>query len=79
VFDTKTWTPIQSAPTGDRCWHFTFTPDGAQLLVVCGRSNEIVVLDAQSLAPVKRIEDKQLPWGAVTWPKSMGSLDVPAR
>ena len=78
VFDAKTWAPLGSAPTGDRCWHFTFTPDDAQLLVVCGRSNEVVVLDAGTLAPVKRIEDKQLPWGAVTWPKSMGSLDLPA-
>jgi YVTN family beta-propeller protein len=79
VFDTKTWASTGSAPTGDRCWHFTFTPDDAQLLVVCGRSNEVVVLDTKTLAPVKRIEDKELPWGAVTWPKSMGSLDVPAR
>ena len=24
VFDTKTYEPIKSVPTGDRCWHFTF-------------------------------------------------------
>lgn len=77
VFDTKTWTAVQSVPTGDRCWHFTWTPDESHILVACGRSNEIVVIDAKTLKPVKRIEDKKLPWGIVTYPKAMGSLDTP--
>lgn len=77
VFDTTTWAPGPSAATGDRCWHFTFTPDDERLLVACGRSNEVVVLDAGTLQVIKRIADKQMPWGIVTWPKSMGSLDVP--
>lgn len=77
VFDGKTLEPIAEVPTGTRCWHFTFTPDDSQILVACGRSHEVVVIDAQTLKEVKRIEDKQLPWGIVTWPKSVGSLDVP--
>lgn len=77
VFDAKTYEPIKNVPTGDRCWHFTFTPDDSQILVACGRSNEVVVIDANTLEPVKRIEDKKLPWGIVTYPKSVGSLDMP--
>jgi YVTN family beta-propeller protein len=77
IFDTSTWNPIQSIPTGERCWHFTFTPDDSQILVVCGRSNEVVVIDMKTLTTVKRIADKKLPWGIVTYPKSIGSLDTP--
>jgi YVTN family beta-propeller protein len=77
VFDAKTYEPIKSVPTGDRCWHFTFTPDDSQILVACGRSHEVVVIDAATLEPVKRIGDKKMPWGIVTYPKSVGSLDMP--
>jgi YVTN family beta-propeller protein len=77
VFDAKTFEPVGSAPTGDRCWHFTFTPDDKQILVACGRSNDLVVIDTASLQQVKRIEDKKLPWGVVTYPKAVGSLDWP--
>ena len=57
--------------------YVTFTPDDSQILVACGRSNEVVVIDAKTMEPVKRIEDKKLPWGVVTYPKAYGSLDVP--
>lgn len=77
VFDGKTLTPLKEVPTGTRCWHFSFTPDDSKILVACGRSNEVVVIDAATLTEVKRIEDKKLPWGIVTWPKSVGSLDWP--
>jgi YVTN family beta-propeller protein len=77
VFDTNTWKAVKSIPIGDRCWHFTFTPDDSHILAACGRSNEVVVIDASTLEPVKRIEDKKMPWGIVTYPKSVGSLDVP--
>ena len=77
VFDGKSFEKIAEMPTGDRCWHFSFTPDDAQILLACGRSNDIHVFDAQTYAPVKQIGGKNLPWGVVTWPKSMGSLDRP--
>jgi YVTN family beta-propeller protein len=77
IFDTRTWTAVQTVPTGERCWHFTWTPDDSHILVACGRSNEVVVIDAKTLQTVKRIEDKMLPWGVVTYPKAMGSLDTP--
>ena len=77
VFDARTYAPIKNVPTGNRCWHFTFTPDEKSILLACGRSNEVIVIDAKTLEPVKRIADSKLPWGVVTYPKSMGSLDRP--
>ncbi|MGC2164499.1 MAG: hypothetical protein WA632_00640 [Gallionella sp.] len=77
VFDAKTWKKIKDIPVGDRCWHFTFTPDNQQILLACGKSNEILVIDANQLIVTKRISDNDMPWGIVTYPKSMGSLDRP--
>ncbi|MDZ4250968.1 MAG: SMP-30/gluconolactonase/LRE family protein [Sulfuritalea sp.] len=77
VFDVASWTSIAEYPIGERCWHFTFTPDDRHILVACGRSDDVVVLDAASGRIVKRIADKQMPWGIVTYPKSFGSLDTP--
>lgn len=77
VFDAKTYTEIKRVPTGERCWHFSFTPDDSQILVACGRSHEVVVIDAAKLEVSKRITGKALPWGVVTWPRSVGSLDAP--
>jgi YVTN family beta-propeller protein len=75
VFDAHSWEKIKDIPTGDRCWHFSFTPDDAQILVACGKSNEVVVIDAQRLEVIKRIGGLKGPWGIVTWPRSMGSID----
>jgi YVTN family beta-propeller protein len=77
VFDAKTFEKIKDIPTGDRCWHFSFTPDDQQILLACGKSNEIIVIDANKLEVTKRIVDNEMPWGIVTYPKSMGSLDKP--
>jgi YVTN family beta-propeller protein len=77
VFDARTYEPIKMVPTGDRCWHFSFTPDDSRILAACGRSHEVVVIDAATLEPVKRITGKKMPWGIVTYPKSVGSLDIP--
>jgi YVTN family beta-propeller protein len=77
VFDAKTLDKVKDIPTGERCWHFSFTPDDQNILLACGKSNEIVVIDTQKLEVAKRIADKDMPWGIVTYPKSMGSLDRP--
>ena len=75
VFDTHTWALVKEVPIGQRCWHFTFTPDDKNILLACGRSNEIVVVDATTLTAGKPITDNQMPWGVVTYPKATGSLD----
>ncbi len=77
VFDTASWESLKKIPTGKRCWHFTFTPDYKHLLVACGRSDEVVVIDATTLERVKSISVPNMPWGVVTFPKAIGSLDIP--
>ena len=77
VFDAASMTSIAEHPIGDRCWHFTFTPDDKHILAACGRSDEVVVLEVAGGKIVKRIADKLTPWGIVTYPKSFGSLDTP--
>ena len=77
VYNVATMAKLKDIPTGDRCWHFSFTPDDQQILLACGRSGEIVVIDTDRLEVTKRISDKDMPWGIVTYPKAMGSLDTP--
>lgn len=77
VFDAKTFAKIKDIPTGERCWHFTFTPDDKQLLLACGKSDEVVVVDTEKLEVTKRIGGQKMPWGVVTYPKAMGSIDRP--
>ncbi len=76
VYDAKTYEKIKEIPTANRCWHFSFTPDDKQIMLACGKSDAIVVIDAETLEPTKQIEIKQAPWGLVTFPKAMGSLDT---
>lgn len=64
-------------PIGQRCWHFTFTPDDLKILLACGRSNNIMVVDANSYKPLTTIEGFRLPWGIVTNPRSYGSMGLP--
>ncbi len=77
VFDTTSWKSIKKIPTGKRCWHFTFTPDESHILVACGRSDEVVVIDAIKLEKLKSIPVPNMPWGIITYPKAIGSLDIP--
>ncbi len=76
VFDAKTFEKIKDIPTANRCWHFSFTPDDKQILLACGKSDVVLVIDAEKLEVKQQIEVKNLPWGLITYPKSMGSLDT---
>ena len=77
VFSADSMQLMAEIPIGQRCWHFTFTPDDSQILLACGRSNNVIVVHADSYRPVRTIEGFRLPWGIVTYPKSYGSLDLP--
>jgi YVTN family beta-propeller protein len=77
VFSAESLQLLAEVPTGKRCWHFTFTPDDSKILLACGRSNNVVVIDANSYKPVGTIEGFKLPWGIVTYPRSYGSLGLP--
>jgi YVTN family beta-propeller protein len=77
VFAADSLQLLAEVPTGKRCWHFTFTPDDSKILLACGRSNNVVVIDANSYKPAGTIEGFKLPWGIVTYPRSYGSLGLP--
>lgn len=77
VFSRDSLQLLAEVPVGQRCWHFTFTPDDSKVLMACGRSNNIVVVDANSYKPLSTIEGFKLPWGIVTYPRSYGSLGLP--
>ncbi len=79
MFDAKSFVKLKEATTGNRCWHFSYTPNNKQILLACGKSDAVMVFDAQTLAPAQSIEVKNLPWGIVTYPKAMGSLDQAAK
>jgi DNA-binding beta-propeller fold protein YncE len=48
VFDATTYDHISDAPMRQRCWHFSFTPVGSKVMLACGRSNAVYLLDASS-------------------------------
>ena len=77
VFDAKTFEKVKDLATGNRCWHFSFTPDDKEILLACGKSNAVLVIDVEKAEKTKEIADKEIPWGVVTYPKSVGSLDKP--
>jgi YVTN family beta-propeller protein len=79
VFDADSYARVAEAAVGKRCWHFSFTPDESRLLAACGRSNDLVVIDATTYRAVKTLPGFATPWGVVAYPKASGSLDVPAR
>ena len=76
VFETKGFTKLKDIPLeGKRCWHFSFTPNNDELLLACGRSDELIVVDMNNLEVTDSIPVTGIPWGVVTFPKSIGSLD----
>ncbi|WP_198290682.1 glutaminyl-peptide cyclotransferase [Methylophilus sp. 5] len=75
VFDAKTFEKLKEVPTANRCWHFSFTPDNKNILLACGKSDAVLVIDAEKLEVTSQVEVKNMPWGVVTFPKAMGSLE----
>lgn len=75
VFDAKSFEKLKEVPTANRCWHFSFTPDNKNILLACGKSDAVLVIDADKLEVTSQVEVKNMPWGVVTFPKAMGSLE----
>lgn len=75
VFDAHSFAKVKDIPTGNRCWHFSFTPDEKNILLACGKSDALFVIDAEKQEVKQQVEIKNMPWGVVTFPKAMGSLD----
>jgi len=76
VYAADSLRPLAQVPIGKRCWHFTFTPDDSTILLASGRSNNVVVIDANSYKPLRVIEGFGTPWRVVTYPRSYGSLGL---
>lgn len=76
VFDAHTYKRLASIPVGKRCWHFSFIPDESKLLLACGRSNNVEVVNMKTYKVAEKLPGFKLPWGIVTYPKSFGSLDA---
>ena len=77
VFDAHSFDKVKDIPTGNRCWHFSFTPDDKDILLACGKSDALFVIDVEKQEVKQQVEIKNMPWGLVTFPKAMGSLDNP--
>lgn len=77
VYSADSLQLVGETPVGKRCWHFTFTPDDSKILLACGRSNDVYVIDAMSYKPIKVITGFQTPWGIITYPRAYGSLGLP--
>jgi len=76
VYNAATHEKTNSVETAKRCWHFSFTPDNQKILLACGKSDNILVFKADDLSLTGEIPVPGMPWGLVTYPKSMGSLDT---
>jgi YVTN family beta-propeller protein len=77
VYSADSLQLLGETPIGQRCWHFTFTPDDSKLLLACGRSNNIYVIDAKTYQQIRILGGFHLPWGIVTYPRAFGSLGLP--
>lgn len=63
VFDAQTYAKVKDIPTGNRCWHFSFTPDDKDILLACGKSDAVFVIDVESAQVKQQVEVKNMPWG----------------
>ena len=77
IFDTESMESLGYLPSGDRCWHFSFTPDQKRIIAACGRSNDLLLINVEEKKIEKKIENLKMPWGIVTFPKTYGTLDAP--
>jgi YVTN family beta-propeller protein len=77
VYSASSLQLLGEVAIGQRCWHFTFTPDDTRILLACGRSNDVYVIDANSYQPISVIGGFHTPWGIVTYPRAFGSLGLP--
>ncbi len=77
VYSADSLQLLGETSVGQRCWHFTFTPDDSKILLACGRSNNIYVIDAKTYQPIRVLDGFHLPWGIVTHPRAYGSLGLP--
>lgn len=77
VFDANSLALKREIPVGERCWHFSFTPDDERIVAACGRSKDLLVLNPITGQTLQRISENTTPWGVVMSTPSVGSLETP--
>jgi PQQ-dependent catabolism-associated beta-propeller protein len=59
---------IKEIPVGTRPWGIALSADGRHLYTANGPSNDMSIVDTQSLTTIKRVEVGRSPWGVVIGP-----------
>lgn len=77
VYSADSLQLLGQTPVGKRCWHFTFTPDDSKILLACGRSDNVYVIDPNTYKAITVIDGFHTPWGIITYPRAYGSLGLP--
>ena len=62
---TETFEVEKYLLVGQRVWQMAFTPDEKLLFTTNGNSNDVSVIDVESLKVIKSIPVGEQPWGVV--------------
>jgi YVTN family beta-propeller protein len=65
VVDVATDTILATVEVGVRPWGIALTSDGRKLYSANGPSNDVTVMDTESMKVLKKIPAGELPWGVV--------------
>ena len=63
AIDAATNEPVASAEAGTRPWGIGITPDGRFLYTANGPSNDVSVIDTESMTVVATVPAGERPWG----------------
>jgi YVTN family beta-propeller protein len=61
--DLATDSIVGSVEVGVRPWGIAVTPDGRKLYSANGPSNDVTVVDTESMKVIRKIPAGELPWG----------------
>lgn len=59
---------IKEIPVGTRPWGIALSADGRHLYTANGPSNDMSIVDTESLTTIKRVAVGKSPWGVVVGP-----------
>jgi YVTN family beta-propeller protein len=65
VVDAATDSIVATVDVGVRPWGIALTSDGRKLYSANGPSNDVTVVDVETMKVLKKIPAGELPWGVV--------------
>jgi YVTN family beta-propeller protein len=68
VINAATYAVEDYILVGQRPWHMELNPDGSKLYVANGLTNDMTVIDVETLKPEKSVPVGRLPWGVAIMP-----------